>query len=160
MKTNENPSIEAQLKVINLIFIAILSSMILFFAVVMIIIQNRNFPNSIELDKIFTFFVPVFGLLTMFLSRTIYKQMISKLDGSSSLTKKIAQFRTSKITSWAIVEGACLLSLVAAMLTSNYLYIVVFVFLFGYMFLIKPSKESLVRDMHLNSEESDLILRS
>jgi hypothetical protein len=57
-----------------------------------------------------------------------------------------------------MIEGASLFSLVAAMLTSNYLYIAVYIFLFGYFFLMRPSKESLVQDMRLNSEESDIIL--
>ncbi len=159
MKTTENSPIKIQLKVINIIFFALLSSMILFLAVVLIIIQDKRFSEGSELDKVFTFFVPVFGLLMMFLSRTIYNRMISKVDRSSNLFQKINHFRTSKIVSWALVEGACLLALVATMLTSNYLYIVVFVFLFGYLIMIKPSKESLVRDMRLNSEESDLILK-
>lgn len=159
MNTKEKSPVEVQLRVINTIFITILSSMLLFFGVVMFFIQKSNYSQNIELDKIFTFFVPLFGLLTMFLSKIFYRQIITKAKGSNDLQKKIAQYRTSKITVWAVVEGACLLSLIAAMLTSNYLYIVVFVFLFGYMFLIKPSKESLIHDMRLNSEESDLILK-
>jgi hypothetical protein len=59
-----------------------------------------------------------------------------------------------------MIEGACFFAVVATMLTSNYLYVAVYIFLFGYFFLMRPSKESLIRDMHLNSEESDLILES
>jgi hypothetical protein len=90
----------------------------------------------------------------------IYNQMILKFDSAANLLKKVSHYRTVKIISWAMIEGACFLSLVATMLTSNYLYVAVFIFLFGYFFLIKPSKESFIRDMHLNSDESDLILKS
>ena len=57
-----------------------------------------------------------------------------------------------------MIEGACFFALVATMLTSNYLYIAVYIFLLGYFFLMRPSKESLVQDMRLNSVESDIIL--
>jgi hypothetical protein len=86
--------------------------------------------------------------------------MTSKLDASSSLIHKLSGYRTAKIVAWAMIESACLLALVATMLTSNYLYVAVFIFLFGYFFLMKPSKESLVRDMRLNSAESEIILKS
>ena len=86
--------------------------------------------------------------------------MISKNDLGGSLLQKIGYYRTAKIVSWAMIEGGCFLALVATMLTSNYLYVVVFIFLFGYFVLMRPSNESLIRDMRLNSEESDLVLRS
>jgi len=86
--------------------------------------------------------------------------MILKFDSSTNLHQKISHYRTAKIVSWAMIEGACFFALVATMLTSNYLYVAVYIFLFGYFFLMRPSKESLIRDMHLNSEESDLILES
>lgn len=98
--------------------------------------------------------------MMMFSSRMIYNHLISKYDVISNLPQKISHYRTAKIISWAIIESACLLALVATMLTSNYLYVAVFIFLFGYFFLMKPSKESLIQDMRLNSEESDLILKS
>jgi hypothetical protein len=90
----------------------------------------------------------------------IYNQLISRYDTSSNLLKKISYYRTAKIISWAMIESTCLFALLATMLTSNYLYIAVFIFLFGYFFLMKPSKESLIQDMRLSSEESDLILKS
>ena len=113
-----------------------------------------------NLISIFTFLVPLFGLMMMLISRTVYNQMISKNDLGGSLLQKIGYYRTAKIVSWAMIEGGCFLALVATILTSNYLYVVVFIFLFGYFVLLRPSIESLIRDMRLNSEESDLILRS
>jgi hypothetical protein len=104
--------------------------------------------------------VPIFGLMMMFISRMIYNQMILKFDSAANLLQKISHYRTAKIVSWAMIEGACFFALVATMLTSNYLYVAVYIFLFGYFFLMRPSKESLIRDMRLNSEESDLILES
>jgi len=102
----------------------------------------------------------LFGLIMMFISRMVYNQMLAKIVASISLIHKISGYRTAKIVAWAMIEGACFFALVATLLTSNYLYVAVYIFLFGYFFLMKPTKESLIRDMHLNSDESDLILKS
>jgi len=156
----DNPAIKNQLKVNKTIFSSLAVGLISFFIVVLVLIQNKEPSIGEELDNIFTIVVPVLGLVMMFSSRMIYNQLISRYDTSSNLLKKISYYRTAKIISWAMIESTCLLALLATMLTSNYLYIAVFIFLFGYFFLMKPSKESLIQDMRLSSEESDLILKS
>ena len=151
--------IKNQIKLTNIIYLALLSGLIIFFILVIILIQIKTPEENKDLDFIFTFLVPVFGLAMMFVSRIIYNQMISKYDSDSSIMQKISYFRTAKIISWAIVEGACFLALVATILTSNYLYVAVFILLLGYFIMMRPTNESLIRDMRLNSEESELILR-
>lgn len=157
---SNNPDIKNQLRVTNTIYYSLITGLLLFFIVIMVFIQDNDRTAGKELDNIFTFVVPIFGLMMMFISRMIYNQMILKFDSSANLLQKISHYRTAKIVSWAMIEGACFFALVATMLTSNYLYVAVYIFLFGYFFLMRPSKESLIRDMHLNSEESDLILES
>jgi energy-converting hydrogenase Eha subunit C len=95
----------------------------------------------------------------MLISRAIYNRMISNFDSGSNALTKIVHFRKAKIISWALVEGGCFFALVASIITSNYLYIAVFILLFGFFITLRLSGESLIRDMRLNSEESDLILR-
>jgi len=160
MTTTENPEIKNQIRVTNTIYFSLIFGLIIFFVVVMILLQIRNPKTESKLDSIFTFIVPLIGLLMMLISRKVYNQMISKNDLGGSLLQKIGYYRTAKIVSWAMIEGGCFLALVATIITSNYLYVVVFIFLFGYFLLLRPSNESLIRDMRLNSEESDLVLRS
>ena len=160
MNEHHNPEIRNQLKITNIIFYSLLSGLLLFFVIVMILIQNRDNSEGADIDKVLVFLVPVFGLLMMFFSRLIYNQMLSKYRPGGGILQKITYYRTAKIVSLAMIEGACLFALVATLLTSNYLYTVVFIFLIGYFILMRPSKESLIREMHLNSEESDLILKS
>lgn len=156
----DNPEIINQFRLNMIIYYSLTVGLLLFFIVALVFIQDKDPSSGKELNAIFTMIVPFIGMLMMFSSRMIYNQMVQKFDVNSSLHQKISQYRTAKIISWAMIESACLLSLMATMLTSNYLYAVVFIFLFGYFFLMKPSKESLIQDMRLSSEESDLILKS
>ena len=160
MTASEPVEIQNQMRITNVIYYALVTGLLLFFIVVIVLIQDKDLSTGKGVDNIFTIIVPVFGLMMMFLSRMIYNQMLSKIDAGSSLIQKISGYRTAKIVAWAMIEGACFFALVATMLTSNYLYVAVFVFLFGYFILMKPSKEYFIRDMHLNSDESDLILKS
>lgn len=96
----------------------------------------------------------------MFLSRFLFNKMIANLSENEDLGQKIIHYRTAKIISWALIDGASFLALVAALLTLNYLYIAVFILLFGFFLLSRPSKESLVKDLRLSSNESDKIFKS
>ncbi len=150
MKISENPEIQNQIKITNTIYFSLVFGLLLFFIIVIVLIQDKNVELGKDLDMIFTFLVPLFGLAMMFISRMIYNQMISKLDSAGSLLQKITYYRTTKIISWAMIEGGCFLALVATILTSNYLYVVVFIFLLGYFLLIRPKTEYLFRDIRLN----------
>jgi len=158
--TSEPDEVKNQMRITNSIYYSLIIGMLLFFSIVIVLIQGKNLPSGEGIDKIFIIVVPVFGLMMMVISRVIYNLMISKYEAGSSLIQKLSYYRTAKIIAWAVIESACFFAIIATMLTSNYLYVAVFVFLLGYFFLIRPSKESLIRDMQLNSDESDLILKS
>ena len=160
MTTSDPAELKNQMRITNTIYYSLVTGLLIFFIVLMVLIQGKHSSTAKEVDTIFTIIVPVFGLVMMFISRMIYNQMLAKFDVNVALLQKITNYRTAKIISWAMIEGACFFALVATMLTSNYLYVAVFVFLFGYFFLMRPSKKSLIRDMGLNSQESDLILES
>jgi hypothetical protein len=156
----DEQSIKNQLKITNVIYITLAIGLILFFMIVMYLMENQSITTVQKLDSFFTIVIPLFGLLMMYLSRFLFNKMIAKLSVDADLSQKIVQYRTAKIISWALIEGASFLALVAALLTLNYLYIAVLIFLFGYFLLSRPSKESFIKDLHLTSEQSDKIFKS
>ena len=160
MTTTEPAEIKNQIRITKSIYYSLAAGLLLFFIVIVVLIQDKDPSAGKDIDNIFTLIVPVFGLIIMFSSRMIYNRLISKLDASKSLIQKISGYRTAKIVAWAMIESAYIFALVATRLTSNYLYVAVYIFLFGYFLLLRPSTESLIRDMRLNSEESDLLLES
>ena len=159
MNLSESAELKNQNKITNTIYYALSLNLIVFFIVVMVILQNGDVEAGSKLDSIFTFIVPLIGFLVMMISRAIYNKMVANIDSGINTLNKITHFRKAKIISWALVEFGCIFALVATIITSNYLYIAVFILLFGYFIMLRPSGESLVRDMRLNSEESDFILR-
>ena len=85
---SNNPDIKNQLRVTNTIYYSLITGLLLFFIVVMVFIQDKDPTAGKELDNIFTFVVPIFGLMMMFISRMIYNQMILKFDSSSESSSK------------------------------------------------------------------------
>jgi hypothetical protein len=149
-----------QLRVTKRIYSSIFTGLLLFLIIVIVIIQDNNAEGENNLDNIFTVIVPLFGLMIMVISKLVYNRMNSGYLSGTDLVKKIMRYRTAKIISWALVEAACFFALVATLLTSNYLYIVVVIFLLGYFFMLRPSRQSLINDLQLNSSEEDLIPRN
>jgi len=156
----DKEAVKNQMKITNTIFVGLTFGLIVFFIVAVYLMQNEFAVQAQVPDTILTFLVPVFGLLMMFLSRLLYKKFLSRLSPDKDLIQKLIQYRTSKIISWAMIEAAALLALIASILTLNYLYIAVFVLLFGFFFLSRPTKESLVKDLRLTSDESEIIFKS
>lgn len=153
-------NLKAQFKVTISIFFGLLVGQLLFFAVAFWFSGTEEFTANKELDEIFQIVVPLFGLAMMILSRFVYNKKISGMDEMGNAITKIAKYRTFKIIQWAIVESATMLSLIALMFTGNHLYSAVFIFLIGYFFLVKPSKENFVSEMKLNSADVHELLNN
>lgn len=156
---NAEPDLKNQLRITYTIYYSLIAGILFFFIAAIILIQNKEAQTGTTLATILTVLVPVYGFLMMLISRMIYSKMIAGKKPESTLLQKIIHYRTAKIISWAMVESGCILSLAAVILTSDYFYVVVFIFLFGYFILIKPSAESLVRDLQFRSDESEILLR-
>lgn len=157
LNTSESHQIKNQFSSIKIIYYVLVTGLITFFAFTLFFIQDRIADQSSNLDSIFTIVVPLFGLMMMFISRKVYSQLFANYKSSNDLSQKIEFYRKAKIVSWALVEGGCFFALVATILTVNYLYVAVFILLFGYFIMMRPSVESFVQEMRLNSKESALI---
>ena len=143
-----------------IIYFALAAGQILFFTIAVVFVESSgNTPNN-ELDNVFTILVPVFGILMMFTSRTLYYKNVSKTNGIISLSGKLNTYRTFKMISWAQIEAGSIVALVAYMVTFNSLYVFVFLFLIGFFIMIRPSRDNFIKDFNITSEDSDIILRN
>ena len=160
MKMVNLAEIKNQLRVNLILYISPLIGITLIPIILLLVFQNKDPETEKLFDSIFIIALLIIGLLIMIFSRIIYNRRISGFDLGTDLLAKITNYRTSKIIVWAMIEGTCIFTLVITMFSSHYIYIVVFIFLVGYYILLRPTRESLINDMRLNSEESDLILRA
>ena len=82
-----------------------------------------------------------------------------KVAPTESVIEKLGKYRTFKIISWAILEGAGLFSLIAFYITSNYLYVIIFILIFIFFLLNRASREGFVQDIQLSVSEKDTLFK-
>ena len=153
-----NDNLKEQFKATFIIYYALLTGQLLFFAVAFWFSQTENFTANKKLDEIFQIIVPVFGLAIMIFSRFLYNKNISGVDENADAITKLNKYKYFKIIQWAMIESATFLSLIALMFTGNHLYSAVFIFLIGYFILVKPSKENFASEMKLKSSDANQLL--
>jgi hypothetical protein len=153
----DNRKIDENFKLTFTIFLVLLTGMILVFALSLWIVQSDDFLPDTDLDNVFQFAVPLAGIIIMFISRFIYRKQLAGVDKNSDLISKIIFYRTYKIISFALIEGAGFLALISFMITANYLYVFVFLFMLGFQFMLRPSREGFISDFDLSPEEENLV---
>ncbi len=152
----DDNNISEQFRVTGIIYGALIFGLIIFFAIALFIVENKNIEPIQSINEIFKFLIPIAGFAVMFLARSIYNKNISSVNFSEDLLAKITKYRTIKIIQWAQIESGAFLSLVGFILTGNYLYAIVFLFLLGYLILIKPSKEQFINDLNISGEQDKI----
>ena len=152
----DDNNISGQFRVTGIIYGALIFGLVTSFAIALFIVENKKVEPIQSIDEIFKFLIPIAGFAVMFLARSIYNKNISSANFSEALLAKITKYRTFKIIQWALIESGAFLSLAGFILTGNYLYAIIFLFLLGYLILIKPSKEQFIKDLKISSEQDKI----
>jgi hypothetical protein len=147
---NDN-NISEHFRVTGIIYGALIFGQIIFFAIALFIVENNKFESIHSIDEIFTFLIPLAGFAVMFFARAIYNKNIATVNYNDELLSKISKYRTLKIIQWALVKSVGFLSNVGLIITGNYLYAIVFLFMMGYFILIKPTKEQFFGDFKISN---------
>lgn len=79
-------------------------------------------------------------LFPLHLSHVFLYTMLLKKVQNSSINEKAEKYQTAILVRIAILEGACLFSIVAFLLTAQYFYMIIFAAVFILILLYKPGK--------------------
>lgn len=142
-------SLDKELIKTRYVFIAMLIVQIVFFFCSLLIAKNDSANVNSSLDNTFRILIPLLGIVAMFLSNEIYNKRITAIPVDEKIEDKFNKYRSSKIIQWALIEGAGFLSLVSFIITQDYLYSIVFLFLIGYFYLLRPTKDQLKSDLKI-----------
>jgi len=142
-------------KINYIIYFAILTGLIVFAVIAYFIISQSVDQPDESLLNIFMFLIPAFAIVMIFLSRFMYNKICQQVSGASSLFEKIGKYRTAKIVSWAMLEGAGLFSIVAFIITHSEFFLIVFFVIVGAFILSKPSIEEFLNDFKIEVNEKD-----
>jgi len=159
INNNSQSSPKENFKINFIIYFALLAG-IMIFALLAYFISNRQEAGQNEnILSILTYVVPTFAVFEIFLSRFIYSKFIQQIQSNATLFEKIGKYRTAKIVSWALLEGAALFSVVAFIVTRSVFFYVVLLVIIVAFILSKPSLEEFINDFTIEGNERDELTR-
>jgi hypothetical protein len=137
-------------KSIQIIYIAVFLGQVVSFVIALILVENGIINPVQSADGLFKIMIPAVGIGAMFAANRNYNKNITGVNKNDVLIIKLTKYRSSKIIQWAIIEASSFLSLLGFILTSDYLYVIVFLFMLGFIILIRPSKEQIRKDLNIS----------
>ncbi len=135
---------KAQLKVIKIIHIALVTGLILAY----FILGNLSDLSQLKLplvdsNNIVYLLIPIAAIVV---GNLLFKSLISKIDPKLSFEEKFIPYQSASIVRWAIIEGAAFVILII-----KPEFIVFGLFLIAYLVLLMPNDYRIKRDLkHLD----------
>ena len=95
----------------------------------------------------------VIAFLGIIVSNFIYRSKLPEIQKISGLDNKLLYFRSTSITTYAILEFACLMNFIIAFVSGNIYNIYIGLILVVFLYLKRPVKDKILKDMRLSKEE-------
>ena len=149
---SNRPSPESFLKSISIIHLALLAGQVIF-AIVAYAQSVKVFFGISYMDDVFMYIVPLAAIFGFIAGYSIFKKQLAAIRSKNSLGEKIIAYQTALIIRYALLEGPCLLAIVAYLLNNNLFYLVVAGLLILYFIFLRPTMEKVENDLDLNFNE-------
>lgn len=132
----------------------------IFFGIIITALTFQNITSNEQdeiYNKVLLYVVSAFYAIGLIANPYIFRSKLAGINNNEDLGYKISIYRGALITRYALLEGLTYFALVATFLTNQFSFL-------GYaglsvLMLIywRPSKENLISDLELNSDEIDII---
>ena len=145
--------------VLGIIHKALLAGQVMFAAIAFFLIYtDKMVPSMAELDKTFQLIAVAISVTAVFAGATLFKRKIQNIrSADGTVTEKFNIYRSAYITQWALLEGACIFSLVSFFLIGNYAFLALAAFLIIYFALLAPTKNKTVIHLGISGDEIDAL---
>ena len=104
-------------------------------------------------DSLLEFIGLFIAIAGVFFSQLMFKRSLPKIRGLSTLDDKLFAYKQSSITSFALLEGPCLINAVFALLTGNLYSIIISLVVLVILYLKRPTEQKVFTDLMLCEEE-------
>ena len=145
--------IKTFLKSLSYMHLSLVVGLVIF--TIIAIAQGKGFNTSTDGSDISLIMVPVLALLGYFGSKFLFKKMISSLSATDSLETKLKKFQTASHLKYMLIEIPAFFALFVYYSSGNALPLVIAVCLLAYLFVQKPNKEAMYKELPLNNEEKN-----
>ncbi|MDR6406271.1 MULTISPECIES: hypothetical protein [Chryseobacterium] len=149
MKAQQTPA--AFFKTLPLMFLALLAGMVMMGTIMYVMnpvtAYELDFKNPFLIIMLIAMIAGIFG------SNLLYNYNKNKIDLKDSTESKVARIQQAVIIRFAFVEGPALLGIILYLKESNLIFLMLSAMMVLYFLTLKPSKEKIIDDMNLTSEQ-------
>ncbi len=145
-------------RLLSIIYFAILLGQV-FFACLSLFVQSIGefAENEAELSEILLYVVPVFFIISFLTGNFIFKKRLTTARTRNNLSDILADYRGALIMRYALLEVPSLFTIVAFLITGEYLFLAMAGFIILLFIIIRPTPSRAITDLELNPERSDVI---
>jgi hypothetical protein len=143
------------LKTFKIIHLAFTGVIFMFSMVTLILVKDYKFI-AFDTTDVFYILVPIVVVCGVILSNFLFQKNLSTIDPKDLLQNQLAQYQSTSLIKYALIEGPALLSLVTFILTENILFLIIALILILYLFSLRPTKQRIIEDLKLNHELKNL----
>jgi len=148
---NQNIEPANFLKTNSVIFYALLAGMIIMAGMMCLMNPTQNFDFDLKNQLLVIMLVAM--IAGIFGSNFLYNFFKNKIENNNSIGEKIAKIQSANLARLALVEAPALLGIVLYMVESNLAFLMLSAIMILYFLTLKPSKDKILDDMNLTSDE-------
>jgi hypothetical protein len=139
---------------LTVMHLALVGGIVFFGGIMTFLVTNLAVSAEMRgLETTFLYIVCIFFVFGIISSFVIYRKRVGDLTNQQDLTSKMTGYRGAFIVRLALLEGPAFFAIVVAFLTGNLLFLVFAGIIAVYMIYLRPSKETVARDLGLNYDE-------
>lgn len=141
-------------RTLSILHVALILGQVLFAGIIVLLIKSGSgLKSSNDLTEILLYLVSITGVFGFLGSIYLYKYKINRLRNKGDLKVKMNGYRNAMIFRWALMEIPSIISIIAVMLTENYMFFLFTVFVIALVAYWRPSKETIIADLELDYKE-------
>ena len=119
------------------------------------IAQGKGFNTETDESNTLLYLVPVLALLGYFGSKYLFNKMLSGLKESDALIEKLKKCQSASHVKYALIEAPAFFALFVYYDSGNALPLVIAICLLAYLFVQKPNKDNITKELPISKEELD-----
>lgn len=123
-------------------------------AIYLVISTGAGFGEA-GLGEVFIFVIPIFAVTSIGASYFVFKGKLNKLKESPSLEQKLVEYRSAQIVRWALLEGPSFLTIIAFLLTGQFLFVGIVAVIIMFFIPTFPNRARFEQDLELTWEETN-----
>ena len=146
----------AYVKSLNILFLALLAGQILFAAIIFLLHAFTNMNTMLPAEtQLFIYIGAAVIFICIMLNQSLFKKRIESIQQLPVLATKLNAYRALYIMRFALAEVPVLLAIILIFLTGNQIIWVFVVTGIVYGITLKHSKERLIQELQLGSDDID-----